>query len=113
MEVKRLRKAGPKTAHRFHAPGRICAGLLHRHDCIPVLGLLNAKQLLVDALADTAERIETPEEVADNIASAMEYVSPERRFSCTNCGMTPLPYNVALGKLKSPAAGARLARKSL
>ena len=113
MEVKRLRKAGSKTAHRFHAPGRICAGRLHRHDCIPILGLLNAEQLLVGAVAVTADRIETPEEVADNMASEMEYVAPERRFPCTNCGVAPLPYDVALGKLKSPAAGARLARKRL
>jgi hypothetical protein len=51
---------------------RICAGLLHRHDCIPILVLLNAKQLRVGAMAVTAGRIETPEDVADNIASAME-----------------------------------------
>ena len=31
----------------------------------------------------------------------MEYVDPERILPCTNCGMTPIPYDIALGKLHS------------
>jgi 5-methyltetrahydropteroyltriglutamate--homocysteine methyltransferase len=40
-------------------------------------------------------------------------VDAERIFPCTNCGMTPLPKDVATGKLWALGAGARLARKSL
>ena len=51
-----------------------------------------------------------PKEVAATIRSAMEYVDPERILPCTNCGMTPIPYDIALGKLTSLAAGAGMVR---
>jgi len=37
----------------------------------------------------------------------------ERIVPCTNCGMAPLPRDVARGKLQALAAGAALARKEL
>jgi 5-methyltetrahydropteroyltriglutamate--homocysteine methyltransferase len=43
----------------------------------------------------------------------MQYVDPERLQPCTNCGMVPLAYDMALGKIKSLAAGAALVRDSL
>ena len=42
-----------------------------------------------------------------------KYVDPERILPCTNCGMTPISYDIALAKLKSLAAGAALARAAL
>ena len=68
---------------------------------------------MVGAVAVTPDRVETPEEVAATIRSAMEFVDPERILPCTNCGMTPIPYDIALGKLNSLAAGAALVRESL
>ncbi|MDP6674550.1 MAG: methionine synthase, partial [Gammaproteobacteria bacterium] len=67
----------------------------------------------VGSVAVTPDRIETPEEVAATIRSAMEYVDPERILPCTNCGMTPIPYDIALGKLNSLAAGAKIVRDGL
>lgn len=78
-----------------------------------VMALLKDKMLMVGAVAVTPDRIETPEEVAETIRSAMRYVDPERILPCTNCGMTPIPYAVALGKLNSLTAGAALVRSGL
>jgi 5-methyltetrahydropteroyltriglutamate--homocysteine methyltransferase len=38
-------------------------------------------------------------------------VAPERIFPCTNCGMAPMPRDVAYAKLAALAQGARLARR--
>ena len=74
---------------------------------------LSDKQLMVGAVAVTADHVETPEEVAATIKAAMEFVDPERILPCTNCGMTPIDYDIALAKIQSLAAGARLARATM
>jgi len=68
---------------------------------------------MVGAVAVTPDSVETPEEVAATIRAAMQYVQPERLYPCTNCGMTPIPDDIGLGKLNSLAAGAALVRNSL
>ena len=73
-----------------------------------VMSILKDKVLMVDAVAVTPDRIETPEEVATTIRSAMQYVDPERILPCTNCGMTPINYDVARGKIRSLADGAKI-----
>ena len=80
---------------------------------LSLIGLLKDKDVMVGAVAVTPDRVETPEEVAATIRAAMRYVEPERLYPCTNCGMTPIPYEIALGKLNSLAAGAALVRNSL
>ncbi len=80
---------------------------------LSLLGLLKDKQLMVGAIQVTGDRVEAPEEVAATIRAAMEYVDAERILPCTNCGMAPIGYDVALAKLKALGAGAALARRSL
>jgi 5-methyltetrahydropteroyltriglutamate--homocysteine methyltransferase len=80
---------------------------------LSLLGLLKDKVVMVGAVAVTADRVETPQEVADVIRSAMRYVDAERLYPCSNCGMAPIPYDVALGKLNSLAAGTQIVRRSL
>ena len=80
---------------------------------LSLMGLLKDKELMVGSVAVTPDKVETPEEVAATIRAAMEFVSPERLYPCSNCGMVPIPYDVALGKVKSLAAGAALVRDSL
>ncbi|MBW2481272.1 MAG: methionine synthase [Deltaproteobacteria bacterium] len=80
---------------------------------LSLMGLLKDKDLMVGSVAVTADKVETPEEVAATIRAAMTYVAPERLYPCSNCGMVPIPYDVALGKVKSLAAGAALVRDSL
>lgn len=80
---------------------------------VALLGLLKNKDVLVGSVAVTARRVETPQEVAATIRAAMQYVDAERLYPCTNCGMVPIPYDIALGKIQSLAAGAALVRNSL
>ena len=80
---------------------------------LSLIGLLKDKEVLVGAIDVASLEVETPEQVATTIRAAMEFVDPERMFPCTNCGMAPLPRQVASGKLSALAAGAKLVRESL
>jgi 5-methyltetrahydropteroyltriglutamate--homocysteine methyltransferase len=80
---------------------------------LSLLGLLKDKQILLGAIDVATHEIETPEQVAAVIRDAFDYVDPERILPCTNCGMAPLPREVAVGKLRALGAGATLARARL
>jgi 5-methyltetrahydropteroyltriglutamate--homocysteine methyltransferase len=80
---------------------------------LELLALLKGKDVLVGAIDVASEALETPEQVASTIRSAMKFVPPEKLYPCTNCGMVPLARDVAFGKLKALAAGAALVRKEL
>ena len=80
---------------------------------LSLMGLLKDKGLMVGVVAVTRDRIESPEEVAAAIRAAMTYVDADRLYPCTNCGMAPIPYDVALAKIKNLAAGADQVRRSL
>jgi 5-methyltetrahydropteroyltriglutamate--homocysteine methyltransferase len=80
---------------------------------IELIGLLRGKDVLVGAIDVATDRVETPEEVAATIRSALDYVAPAQLYPCTNCGMVPLAREVARAKLKALAAGAELVRKEL
>ena len=80
---------------------------------LELLALLKGKDVLVGAIDVANEALETPEQVASTIRSAMKFVPPEKLYPCTNCGMVPLARDVAFGKLKALAAGAALVRKEL
>ena len=69
--------------------------------------------MLAGAIDVASELVETPEEVAANIREALKYVKPDKLYPCTNCGMVPLPRDVAYGKLRSLAAGAAIVRREL
>ena len=80
---------------------------------LSLLGLLKDKEVMVGAIDVASTEIETPEKVADTLRAASAFVDPERIFPCTNCGMAPLPRQVAAGKLRALAEGAALLRKEL
>lgn len=77
---------------------------------LSLLRLLPDKRLMVGAIQVTADHIESPEEVLATLEAAAEHVDLERIMPCTNCGMAPISYEVALGKLRALGAGARLMR---
>ena len=83
------------------------------HVPIDLIGLLAGKDVLVGAIDVASDRIETPEEVAEVIRSALRFVPAERLLPCTNCGMVPLARGVARDKLRSLGAGAALVRREL
>ena len=78
-----------------------------------LIALLEGKDVLVGAIDVATTRVETPDDVAAVIRKALEFVPRERLFPCTNCGMVPLPRDVAAGKLAALGAGAALVRKEL
>jgi 5-methyltetrahydropteroyltriglutamate--homocysteine methyltransferase len=80
---------------------------------LELLRLLDGKDVLVGAIDVATDAVETPEEVAAVIAAAMQFVSPEKIFPCTNCGMAPMRREVAFAKLEALAHGATLARARL
>jgi 5-methyltetrahydropteroyltriglutamate--homocysteine methyltransferase len=80
---------------------------------VRLMGLLEGKDVLVGVIDVASDRVETPEDVAATIASAMHYVPPERLFPCTNCGMAPMRRDIALAKLEALSQGAALARRRL
>ena len=84
----------------------------HSHVPMDLIGLLKDKDVLVGAIDVASNAVETADEVAATIRSAMKFVEPERIYPCTNCGMAPLPRAVAAGKLRALADGANIVRKS-
>ena len=80
---------------------------------LSLLDLLPDKEIMVGAIDVASMEVESPEKVSATIDAALEHVDAERMFPCTNCGMAPLPRDVAAGKLRALAQGAAIVRKRL
>ena len=76
-----------------------------------LMALLEGKDVLVGVIDVASDEVETPEQVAETIGRALQFVPKERLFPCTNCGLAPMDRAVAEKKLAALAAGARLARQ--
>ncbi|OZI18722.1 5-methyltetrahydropteroyltriglutamate--homocysteine methyltransferase [Bordetella genomosp. 9] len=81
-------------------------------DCA-VLETLPNKQIMLGVLDLSTNEIETPEVVAARIRRAFPHVPPERIIVAPDCGLKYLPREVAFGKMKAMADGARLVREEL
>jgi 5-methyltetrahydropteroyltriglutamate--homocysteine methyltransferase len=77
------------------------------------MALLAGKDVLVGAIDVATDRVETADEVAATLRSALRFVPAPRLHACTNCGMVPLSREVAAGKLAALAEGARRVRQEL
>ncbi|MEQ8696870.1 MAG: methionine synthase [Bauldia litoralis] len=80
---------------------------------LSLIGLLSDKVVLAGAIDVATNEIETPEQVAGTIREVLKYADVERVQPCTNCGMAPLPRDVAAAKLRALGAGAELMRKEV
>jgi 5-methyltetrahydropteroyltriglutamate--homocysteine methyltransferase len=80
---------------------------------LALLDLLQGKDVMAGVIDVASPEVETPEQVAETIRRVLRHVEPARLFPCTNCGMVPLPREVARGKLRALGAGARLVRREL
>ena len=80
---------------------------------ISLLELIRGKKVMVGAIDVATNTIETPEEVADTLRKALEFVDEDKLYPCTNCGMAPLARDVARGKLHALSAGAEIIRREL
>src|SRR5271165_5905740 len=78
-----------------------------------LLELLDGKDVLVGLIDVATDAVETPEQVAGVIEKALAFVPTERLFPRTNCGMAPMPVDVAAAKLEALGRGAALARRRL
>jgi 5-methyltetrahydropteroyltriglutamate--homocysteine methyltransferase len=83
----------------------------HSHVPPDLMALLNGKDVMVGVIDVASDVIETPEDVADTIGRALQFVPKERLFPCTNCGLAPMSREVAVKKLQALAQGAALARQ--
>jgi 5-methyltetrahydropteroyltriglutamate--homocysteine methyltransferase len=82
----------------------------HSHVPPQLMKLLEGKDVMVGVIDVASDEIETPEQVADTIGQALQFVARERLIPCTNCGLAPMDREVALKKLAALAQGAALAR---
>jgi 5-methyltetrahydropteroyltriglutamate--homocysteine methyltransferase len=80
---------------------------------LPLLELLRGKDVMAGVIDVATNEVETAEQVATRIRAVMRHVDPARLLPCTNCGMVPLPREVARGKLRALGAGAALVRQQL
>ena len=86
---------------------------IHSHVPPELMKLLKGKDVLVGVIDVASDKVETPQEVAATIRTALKYVPAKHLFPCTNCGMAPMDREVAAAKLRALGAGAALARKKL
>ncbi|MGC1776299.1 MAG: methionine synthase [Xanthobacteraceae bacterium] len=84
---------------------------INSHVPMSVLKLLHGKDVLLGVIDVATDRIETPDEVAEVITKAAEYVPVQKIIAGTNCGMAPMRREIAAMKLDALARGAALARQ--
>lgn len=85
----------------------------HSHVPMELIELIRGKKVMLGAIDVADHAIESPEEVADTLRKALEFVEVDKLIPSTNCGMAPLPREVARGKLGALSAGASLLRAEL
>lgn len=78
-----------------------------------LIELIRGKKVMVGAIDVATHTIETPEEVANTLRKALQFVDAENLYPSTNCGMIPLPRQVANGKLHALSAGAEIVRREI
>ncbi|MEO7056250.1 MAG: methionine synthase [Caldimonas sp.] len=83
----------------------------HSHVPPDLMRLLDGKDVMVGVIDVASDEIETPEQVAETIGTALRFVDKSRLFPCTNCGLAPMRREVAEAKLAALAQGAALARQ--
>ncbi len=81
----------------------------HSHVPLDLIKLLEGKDVMVGVIDVASDVIETPEEIADTIGRALQFVRKDKLIACTNCGLAPMSREVAEKKLAALAQGAALA----
>jgi 5-methyltetrahydropteroyltriglutamate--homocysteine methyltransferase len=86
---------------------------IHSKVPIELLALLKGQDVQIGVIDVANDTVESPEEVAAAIESALKHVPKERIVCGTNCGMAPMRRDIAAAKLNALGQGAALARKRL
>lgn len=85
----------------------------HSHVPMELIELIRGKKVMLGAIDVASNTVETPEEVAGTLRNALAYVDADKLIPSTNCGMAPLPRDVALAKLSALSAGTDIVREEL
>ncbi len=85
----------------------------HSHVPLDLIELIRGKKVMLGAIDVASNTVETPEEVADTLRNALRFVDADKLIPSTNCGLAPLPRDVARGKLRALSAGADILREEL
>jgi 5-methyltetrahydropteroyltriglutamate--homocysteine methyltransferase len=83
------------------------------HVPVELIELLRGKKVMVGAIDVASNNIETPEEVATTLRSALPFVDADKLYPSTNCGMAPLTRPVARDKMIALVNGAEVVRAEL
>ncbi len=78
-----------------------------------VLALAGEKTVAVGVIDVASDRIETADDVNATIELARRHLPDDRIICSTNCGMAPMPREIAYAKLRALAEGALLASVGL
>lgn len=78
-----------------------------------VLESLPGKTIILGVLDLSTHAVEEPETVASRIRKALPHVDVSRIIVAPDCGLKYLPREVAFGKMKAMAEGARIVRAEL
>jgi len=81
-------------------------------DCT-ILESLPGKTIILGVLDLSTHAVEEPETVAARIRRALPHVPAEKIIVAPDCGLKYLPRDVAFGKMKAMADGARIVREEL
>ncbi|HEY1240773.1 MAG TPA: uroporphyrinogen decarboxylase family protein [Bryobacteraceae bacterium] len=81
-------------------------------DC-SVLERLPGKTIILGVLDLSTHDVESPETVAARIRRALPFITPDRLVIAPDCGLKYLPRDVAFGKMRAMAEGARIVRSEL
>ena len=90
--------------------GQVSLECYHARVPLELMQLLQGKDVLVGVIDVASDVVETPQQVADTIGRALQFVARERLFPCTNCGLAPMDRQTALHKLDALVRGTALAR---
>jgi 5-methyltetrahydropteroyltriglutamate--homocysteine methyltransferase len=78
-----------------------------------VLALAGDKIVAVGVIDVATDHIETADDVRTTIELARRHLDDDRIICSTNCGMAPMPRDVAYAKLRALGEGALLASVGL
>jgi 5-methyltetrahydropteroyltriglutamate--homocysteine methyltransferase len=78
-----------------------------------ILSDLAGKTIVLGVIDLGDQSVESPEQVAQRIRSALQYVPAARLIPAPDCGMKYLARDIAFGKLTALSAGAAMVRRDL
>ena len=74
-------------------------------------GDVPSKTVLFGCIDNGTNEIENPRDIANKLLTAAEHLPPTQIQAAPDCGLVPLPLDIARLKLKAMVEGAKLARQ--